>query len=236
MFTCSNAPLSWDADLVFCQFEGGKMEPYTKRCSNNKLTSAEKLMYICKNQLGKIRLVAESNFFNTISLFYMFLLYFAGIEKEYEQKVIPDGKFNVDGFLCLFDVSVVPSRSIEKQTEVVAAILNNIIKTKKPVILVTTKNDDACESYVKEAEKLVNRKEYKGAIPMVETSAHENINVDSAFVALAQLIDRSKGRMKVVPFIEAARARKEVLDQATEVFQRLIRAQVQINQDSLFDF
>lgn len=153
-------------------------------------------------------------------------LFFSGIEKEYEQKVIPDGKFNVDGFLCLYDVSVVPSRSIEKQTEVVAAILNNIVKTKKPVILVTTKNDDANEAYVKEAEKLVTRKEYKGAIPMIETSAHENINVDSAFIALAQLIDRSKGRMKIVPYAEAARARKEVLDQATEVFQRLIRSQV----------
>lgn len=187
-------------DASFQPFKGGKMEPYTKRCTNTKLTSAEKLMYICKNQLG--------------------------IEKEYEQKVIPDGKFNVDGFLCLYDVSVVPSRSIEKQTEVVAAILNNIVKTKKPVILVTTKNDDANELFVKEAEKLITRKEYKGAIPMIETSAHENINVDSAFIALAQLIDRSKGRMKVVPFIEAARARKEVLDQATEVFQRLIRAQV----------
>ncbi|XP_026272449.1 rho GTPase-activating protein 190 isoform X11 [Frankliniella occidentalis] len=187
-------------DASFQPFKGGKMEPYMKRCTNTKLTSAEKLMYICKNQLG--------------------------IEKEYEQKVIPDGKFNVDGFLCLYDVSVVPSRSIEKQTEVVAAILNNIMKTKKPVILVTTKNDDASEIYVKEAEKLVNRKEYKGTIPIVETSAHENINVDNAFIALAQLIDRSKGRMKVVPFIEAARARKEVLDQATEVFQRLIRSQV----------
>jgi hypothetical protein len=32
---------------------GGKMEPYMKRCSATKLTSAEKLMYICKNQLGE---------------------------------------------------------------------------------------------------------------------------------------------------------------------------------------
>lgn len=28
------------------------MEPYTKRCAATKITSAEKLMYICKNQLG----------------------------------------------------------------------------------------------------------------------------------------------------------------------------------------
>lgn len=33
---------------------GGKMEPYSKRCTATKLTSAEKLMYICKNQLGKL--------------------------------------------------------------------------------------------------------------------------------------------------------------------------------------
>lgn len=67
----------------------------------------------------------------------IWIAWFAGIEKEYEQKVLPDGKINIDGFLCLFDVSVVPSRSLEKQVEVVTAILNNLIKTKKPVILVS---------------------------------------------------------------------------------------------------
>ena len=36
-----------------CAILGGKMEPYMKRCCATKLTSAEKLMYICKNQLGK---------------------------------------------------------------------------------------------------------------------------------------------------------------------------------------
>lgn len=30
----------------------GKMDPYIKRCAASKITSAEKLMYICKNQLG----------------------------------------------------------------------------------------------------------------------------------------------------------------------------------------
>nr|CAD7204282.1 unnamed protein product [Timema douglasi] len=38
-------------DASFQPFKGGKMEPYIKRCSATKLTSAEKLMYICKNQL-----------------------------------------------------------------------------------------------------------------------------------------------------------------------------------------
>jgi hypothetical protein len=30
------------------------MEPYVKRCAATKLTSAEKFMYICKNQLGNL--------------------------------------------------------------------------------------------------------------------------------------------------------------------------------------
>ncbi|KAJ8665241.1 hypothetical protein QAD02_006903 [Eretmocerus hayati] len=188
-------------DSSFQPFKGGKMEPYPKRCSSTKITSAEKLMYICKNQLG--------------------------IEKEYEQKVLPDGKLNIDGFLCVFDVSVVPNRSIEKQVDFVANILNNLVKTKKPIVLVTTKNDDAHEQYVKEAEKLLMRKEYKGSIIMVETSAHENINVDLAFITVAQLVDRTKSRGKVIAFSEAARQRKELMDASTESLQRLIRIHIQ---------
>jgi len=66
-------------------------------------------------------------------------LLFSGIEREYEQKLMPDGKFLVDGFLCVFDVSLVPNRVPEKQTEFVAQILMNIIKSKKPVVIVATK-------------------------------------------------------------------------------------------------
>lgn len=176
------------------------MEPYVKRCASTKITSAEKLMYICKNQLG--------------------------IEKEYEQKVLPDGKLNVDGFICVFDVSVVPSRSLEKQIEIVSAILNNLIKTKKPIVLVTTKNDDANETFIREADKLLQRKEYKGTIPLIETSAHDNVNVDLAFIVLAQMIDRSKVRSKIISFNEASKAKKELMDAASEAFLRLIRLHV----------
>ncbi|CAL4130403.1 unnamed protein product, partial [Meganyctiphanes norvegica] len=187
-------------DASFMPFKAGKMDPYIKRCCATKIQSAEKLMYICKNQLG--------------------------IEKEYEQKVLPDGKLNVDGFLCVFDVSQVPNRSLERQIELTAAILNNCLKTKRPVVLVTTKNDEANEVYVKEAEKLASRREFKGNIPLVETSSHENINVDPAFLTLAQLVDRNRGRIRILPFYEAARHRKEILDLATDQFQKLVRTHV----------
>ena len=76
-------------------------------------------MYICKDQLG--------------------------IEREYEQKLMPDGKFSVDGFLCVYDVSAVPNRIPEKQTEFCSQILLNIAKNKKPMIVVATKCDEGMD-------------------------------------------------------------------------------------------
>ncbi|XP_035709893.1 rho GTPase-activating protein 190 isoform X2 [Folsomia candida] len=195
-------------DATFQPFKGGKMEPYTKRCASSRVYSAEKLMYICKSQLG--------------------------IEKEYEQKVMPDGRLNIDGFILCYDVSAVPDgydkisgRSIDRQTDFSAAILYNITRTKKPVVLVTTKNDEACEAYVKEAEKLVQRKEFRQLnIPVVETSSHDNVNVDVAFLLLAQLIDKVKNRIRPLSYNETARNRKDMLDSVSDSFQALIQSHV----------
>ena len=137
------------------------------------------------------------------------LIVISGIDREYAQKLMPDGKFIVDGFLCVFDVSLVPNRVPEKQTEFVAQILMNLVRTKKPVVLVATKCDEANEIGVREIERLVNRKELKGLnIPVIETSAHEGVNIDAAFFTLAQLIDRTRGRSRVLTFYEAAHSRR----------------------------
>ncbi|XP_052865905.1 rho GTPase-activating protein 190 [Anopheles cruzii] len=187
-------------DATFQPFKVGKMEPYIKRCAAIRLASQEKLKYICKNQLG--------------------------IEHEYEEVVLPEGRFLVDGFVCVFDVSVVPNRTVEKQIEFVTQIIGNVLKNKKPIVLVTTKNDDASELYVREAEKICSRKEYKGQILLVETSAHESINIDLAFVVLAQMIDKAKQRSKIPSYVEAARQRTDLLNASTEYVTRLIRNQI----------
>lgn len=187
-------------DATFQPFKVGKMESYIKRCTATRIVSAEKLMYICKNQLG--------------------------IEKEYEERVIPDGRLSIDGFICVFDVSAVPNRSVEKQVEYVHQIINLILKNKKPVVLVTTKNDEANEHFVREAEKICQRKEYKGNVFLVETSSHEAINIDLAFMILAQAIEKAKVRTKITSYAEASRSRKELLDCSTEAVSRLIRSQI----------
>ncbi|XP_054161510.1 rho GTPase-activating protein 190-like isoform X4 [Oppia nitens] len=187
-------------DACFQPFKSGKTEPYYKRCAATRLSSAEKMMYICKNQLG--------------------------IEKEYEQRYLNDGRFSIDGYVCVFDVSQVQGRSIERQIELTALILNCLMKTKKPIVLATTKHDECYDFYLKEAERLVNRKEYKGSIVLVETSAHENVNVDLAFVCCAQMIDRTKGKSKNVSFIESSRNRKDALDNANDAYLSLIQTQI----------
>ena len=136
--------------------------------------------------------------------------------------MLPEGKLSIDGFLCLFDVSVVHQRSFQHQVDHAMHLLQSLVRTKKPIVFVSTKNDAANEAFIREAEKIAS----KFKIPVVETSAHQNINVEMAFLALAHNIDRTKGRLKIIPYAEAARARKEVLDVALEAYQLLLRVQV----------
>ncbi|CAG0903640.1 unnamed protein product [Cyprideis torosa] len=187
-------------DASFQLFRSGKTEPYPKRCVSTRLQSAEKLMYICKNQLG--------------------------IEREYEQRTLPDGKFNVDGFVCVFDVSEVPGRSPERQMEQTAAILYNILRAKKPVVLATTKNDEYNEVFLKDAEKLVSRREFKGSIPIVDTSSHLGINVDLAFLTVAQMIDKSRVRVRPMSYAEGMARREMMVDRCEKTLSSLLRTHV----------
>ncbi|XP_005097825.1 rho GTPase-activating protein 35 isoform X2 [Aplysia californica] len=189
-------------DVSFSPFKTARTETYLKRAVGGKVQSAEKLMYICKDQLGM------------------------ETDSAYPQVLMPEGKLTIDGFLCCFDVSKVPQRSIEKQVEFVASLLNNALKTKKPVILATTKGDSSCQEYVREAEKLTNRKEFKGNVPLVETSAHENINIEAAFLLLAHLMDKTKARTKLLPFLDARKQRHEFLAVAKDAYLSLLRSTV----------
>lgn len=73
------------------------------------------------------------------------------------------------------------------------------------MVLVTTKNDELNEAYVQEVKKLVSRHEFKKTIPIVWTSAYLNVNVDTAFIALADIIGGFKGRTKIVPYLESVK-------------------------------
>lgn len=75
---------------------------------------------------------------------------------------MPDGRFNVDGFLCTFDVCASSNKPLNRQVETTFQLLCQIVRQKKAAVLVTTKTDESDPSYLNEATKLLHRKELKG--------------------------------------------------------------------------
>lgn len=189
-------------DVSFQSFKTGRTDNYYKRSTQVKVQSAEKLMYICKDQLGM------------------------ETDSAYEQKLMPEGKLNIDGFICCFDVSKVSQTTMVHQVDFVIALLNAAMKTKKPIVLVTTKNDDADKRYLQEVAKIAARKDYKGNIPIVETSAHKNVNVEQAFLVLAHMMDKNKRRPIITPYIDAFKQRQEIEEVAIEAYKNLLRIHV----------
>uniref|UniRef100_UPI00359027CB rho GTPase-activating protein 5-like n=1 Tax=Myxine glutinosa TaxID=7769 RepID=UPI00359027CB len=185
-------------DATFQPHRSTNLQPYFKRAAATKLCSAEKLMYICTDQLG--------------------------IEQDFEQKQMPDGKLNIDGFLLCCDVSLVPSRKLDCQLNFISNLQKQLLKTKKPVLLVATKCDVVVEQFIRDLQHCLSRG--KMTIPIIEISAFDNINVELAFVALAQMIDKTRGKPKIIPFAEAARQQKEIVAAAAEKFSELLAEKV----------
>ncbi|XP_077978032.1 rho GTPase-activating protein 5-like isoform X2 [Glandiceps talaboti] len=182
-------------DTSFQPLRGTNTNAYFKRSTATKLTSAEKLMYICKYQLG--------------------------LESEYEQKPLPDGKINVDGFLCVFDVSSVPNRSLEQQIKFLDQLFSQLTRAKKPIVIALTKCDESMDHYKREAEKYAQSKK----VPHVETSANENVNVETAFMVLAQNIDK-RVKSKNVSYQDASKHQKQIIDSVSDSYTAMLKSNV----------
>ncbi|XP_055343259.1 rho GTPase-activating protein 190-like isoform X2 [Paramacrobiotus metropolitanus] len=193
-------------DSTFQPFRTGRGErDYKRRATNLKLHSPGKIQYFGKSQLG--------------------------IENEYPMLPLPDGRFNVDGFICCFDVSLASKKPVNRQVENVVHLLNQIVRQKKAAVLAVTKTDDCDPLLLNEANKLLHRKELKGCVHLVETSALKNVNVDAAFMLLAQLIDRNSGHAQLIryrlhSYEDAASMRKERMDTAAKAYEALVKSQV----------
>uniref|UniRef100_S4RJ88 Rho GTPase activating protein 5 n=1 Tax=Petromyzon marinus TaxID=7757 RepID=S4RJ88_PETMA len=181
-------------DATFQPHRSTNLQPYSKRSVAIKLSSAEKLMYICTDQLG--------------------------IEQDFEQKQMPDGKLAVDGFLLCCDVTLVQNRPLDDQLEFISNLYKQLSKTKKPVVLVATKCDVMVEQFLRELQAYLSKAKIN--TPVIETSAHENVNVELAFIALAQMIDKSRGKPKIIPFAEASRQQRDILDVVTDKYTKLL--------------
>ena len=112
-------------DQTFQPHRSTALQPYIRRAAAGKLSSAEKLMYFCTDQLG--------------------------LEQDFEQRQMPEGKLTVDGCLLCVDVSRGMNRSFEDQMKFVGSLYAQLAKSKKPVVLVLTKCDEGVERYIKDS-------------------------------------------------------------------------------------
>ncbi|XP_073673670.1 rho GTPase-activating protein 35 isoform X2 [Garra rufa] len=180
-------------DQTFQPHRSTALLPYIKRAASNKLASAEKLMYFCTDQLG--------------------------LEQDFEQKQMPEGKLLVDGFLLCVDVSRGMNRNFDDQMKFVTNLYTQLAKTKKPVVLVLTKCDEGVERYIKDSHTFALAKKN---LQVVETSARSNVNVDLAFLTLVQLIDKSRGKPKIIPYYEALKQQSQQIASAKDRYEWLV--------------
>ncbi|XP_041729229.1 rho GTPase-activating protein 35 [Coregonus clupeaformis] len=177
-------------DQTFQPHRSTALQPYIKRAASNKLASAEKLMYFCTDQLG--------------------------LEQDFEQKQMPEGKLMVDGFLLCVDVSRGMNRNFDEQMKFITNLYNQLAKNKKPVVLVLTKCDEGVERYIKDSHTFALAKKN---LQVVETSARSNVNVDLAFLTLVQLIDKGRGKPKIIPYFEALKQQSQQIASAKDHYE-----------------
>ncbi|OCT66096.1 rho GTPase-activating protein 35-like isoform X2 [Xenopus laevis] len=180
-------------DQTFQPHRSTALQPYIKRAASCKLASAEKLMYFCTDQLG--------------------------LEQDFEQKQMPEGKLLIDGFLLCIDVSRGMNRNFDDQLKFVSSLYTQLAKTKKPIVLVLTKCDEGVERYIRDAHSFALNKKN---LQIVETSARSNVNVDLAFTTLVQLIDKSRGKSKIIPYFEALKQQSQLIAAAKDKYEWLV--------------
>lgn len=189
-------------DQTFQPHRSTALQPYIKRAASGKLASAEKLMYFCTDQLG--------------------------LEQDFEQKQMPEGKLQVDGYLLCVDVSRGMNRNFDDQLKFVSNLYTQLAKTKKPIVLVLTKCDEGVERYIRDAHGFALNKKN---LQVVETSARSNVNVDLAFTALIQLIDKSRGKSKIIPYFEALKQQSQQSAAAKDKYEWLVGRVVKSHND-----
>ncbi|VDK39841.1 unnamed protein product [Taenia asiatica] len=193
------------APLPFKEFHSSdRLHEYILRSTATKICSPGKLRYYCIDQLGH--------------------------EECYKQEYFPHvGPFEVHGFLVIYDVSRRASCQIpdlqQQQLAFLIDVLSLISKRKKPVVVVAAKRDNVDEQCLSSVTQFLQKSADFRKIPVVETSAHKNINVELAFLTLARLLENignsSKSRsakLKLLSYQEATREQDEHQRRLREAF------------------
>jgi hypothetical protein len=100
---------------------------------------------------------------------------------DYPQiKTFPKDKITIDGFLCIHDLSST------KQISDLLFLLHSLFKTRRPILLITTKNDliENQSDLAIQFEQSIRRSSSSDSqllsnIPIIHTSANEHVNIQT---------------------------------------------------------
>ncbi|KAA0184348.1 Glucocorticoid receptor DNA-binding factor 1 [Fasciolopsis buskii] len=175
-------------------------EDYVQRSATVHLSSDHKLRYICKDQLGQ--------------------------ENIYEKEYFPSGDIEVNGFVLVCDIGRQQlathhrsDRSCASQQAITQEILTLLLKLRKPVVLAISKFDTYGSQGVEELSSLLQKSNDFKKIPLIETSAHENINIENTFLSLVKLIDKPRApKIRCPRYVDAIQERKTEVAVALKAF------------------
>uniref|UniRef100_A0A7E5A0H6 Rho GTPase-activating protein n=1 Tax=Panagrellus redivivus TaxID=6233 RepID=A0A7E5A0H6_PANRE len=147
---------------------------YIKRATRVDLESPDKIMYVCRDQLGN--------------------------ESEFKTQSLADGRAHVDAFVLVYDVS----RAVPKQSEFAVSLIQAVAKAKRPVFLVASKCDSKRYiDGLNDLQRLLRRKECKNVNPQIfETSAECNINIQPLLRFIVATLEKVKTKPRVAPYSE----------------------------------
>ncbi|KAK4471285.1 hypothetical protein MN116_004726 [Schistosoma mekongi] len=193
------------SDCVSCPL------PSYTRCDN---AISEFLVYVRKNI--EIRLLSKSK------LTYAF-------DKDACESLnvgdcVESSELEIDGFILICDARTQCVDAECRCNSITLHELSNCLsKVRKPAVLVLSKLDDCDASKLERLDVLQKSNELK-KIPVIGTSAHENVNIDEAFHTLYKLMDSKirVNKLRHIPYVEAVYKRGQMVDSATQSFIRLV--------------
>ena len=113
----------------------------------------------------------------------------------------------------------------QQQFDFLIDVLSLITKRKKPVVLVASKRDAVDEQCLSGVVQFLQKSADFRKIPIVESSAHRNINVELAFLTLGRLLENSvtggksrSSKLKLLSYQEAIREQEEQQRRLREAF------------------
>ncbi|CAH8623340.1 unnamed protein product [Dicrocoelium dendriticum] len=182
-------------------------QDYMRRSSATRLSSERKLRYICKDQLGQ--------------------------ENTYEMEYFPSGIVEINGFILVCDISLqhfkVASRSARVERKLVQlkaniqSFLTTLIKLRKPIVIAITKFDICCSVWFEELSTFLKKSSEFKRIPLIETSAHQNINIEQVFLTLLKLIEKQRlFKVNSLCYSEAIHLQESERESALVAFTKLL--------------